>query len=76
MPELSVKQRIENISESDISETDFSETDISETWCFADIRFCIIHPAGSRWLTLADISHKLWEAVLLSDRIRVCYPEN
>ena len=39
MPELSVKQRIENISETDISETDISETDISETWCFADIRF-------------------------------------
>ncbi len=36
MPELSVKQRIENIS----------ETDISETWCFADIRF--LHNTSGR----------------------------
>lgn len=41
MPELSVKQRIENISE-----TDISETDISETWCFADIRF--LHNTSGR----------------------------
>ena len=46
MPELSVKQRIENISETDISETDISETDISETWCFADIRF--LHNTSGR----------------------------